>query len=377
VKKTATHLLVYPLYLSILIGLVIDGAGCENKKPIRIGFVGGLTGRLSDLGIAGRNGVTLAIEACNAAGGIKGRPVELLTKDDKQDAQAAVAADKELIDKGVVAIIGHMTSSMSLAALPVINQNEILMISPTTSTNQLMGIDDYFFRVTPPNKIEIDHLAGHAFKALGLKKMAAVYDLSNQAYTEGYLQDFTADFEARGGSIVTALSFRSGSGTHFADLAQALLAEKPEGVLIIAGALDAAMICQHIRLAGSKVPIISCGWAMTNDLIANGGPAIEGVIFSHPWEWESQRREYLDFKERFRSRFGSEPNFAAAKSYEAAQIILEALAINDDPKKLKATILKQKVFHGIHGDFTMDPYGDPKRDLYLIVVRDGTFRTLN
>jgi branched-chain amino acid transport system substrate-binding protein len=74
--------------------------GCEKKKePIKVGFVGGLTGRLSDLGSGGRNGVMLAVEEINNAGGISGRPVELITKDDKQDPEVAVKVDKELIDE--------------------------------------------------------------------------------------------------------------------------------------------------------------------------------------------------------------------------------------------------------------------------------------
>ncbi|MBW1797231.1 MAG: ABC transporter substrate-binding protein, partial [Deltaproteobacteria bacterium] len=115
-----------PFYFTIILLLVsISMAvmwGCENKKPVKVGFVGGLTGRLSYLGTAGRNGVILAVEEINEAGGINGRPVELITRDDGHDPKVAVKVDRELIGEGVVAIIGHMTSSMSMAALPLINK---------------------------------------------------------------------------------------------------------------------------------------------------------------------------------------------------------------------------------------------------------------
>ena len=140
-KSRIKHLSFYTFSILIIIILGSGLTGCDNNKPIKVGFVGGLTGRLSDLGIAGRNGVIMAIEEINKAGGINKRPIELITKDDKQDPEVAVNVDKELIDEGVVAIIGHMTSAMSIAALPLINKKQILMISPTTSTNKLFGIE--------------------------------------------------------------------------------------------------------------------------------------------------------------------------------------------------------------------------------------------
>ncbi len=375
-KSRIKHLSFYTFSILIIIILGSGLTGCDNNKPINVGFVGGLTGRLSDLGIAGRNGVILAIEEINKAGGINKRPIELITKDDKQDPEVAVNVDKELIDEGVVAIIGHMTSAMSIAALPLINKKQILMISPTTSTNKLFGIDDYFLRVTPPNKSETDHLARHAFKGMNLKKMAAVYDLSNRAYTEGYFSNFKSKFESMGGEFVRAVKISSGQEINFTNLAKALLGPDPDGLLIVAGALDTAMISQHIRMTDSKVPILSCGWAMTDDFLQHGGPAVEGVNFSHPLDKGSQHETYLGFKERFGKRFGHDPNFAAIKGYETAYVLLEALAKNDDPKKLKDTILDQEVFQGIQGDFKIDKYGDPQRKLFLITVKDGQLKTL-
>ncbi|MEW5815083.1 MAG: ABC transporter substrate-binding protein [Spirochaetota bacterium] len=143
----------YSAYIFILISALYF---CTEKNPIKIGFAGGLTGIHSDLGIAGRNGALLAVEEITSAGGIKGRPVVLITKDDQQDPVAALKVDKELIDEGVVAIIGHMTSVMTMSVIPFINKSEILMISPTTSTNELTNIDDYFFRTLPANKDETD-----------------------------------------------------------------------------------------------------------------------------------------------------------------------------------------------------------------------------
>lgn len=363
------------LVLSAVV-IAIGPFACDNREPIKVGFVGGLTGRLSDLGTAGRNGVILAVEEVNAAGGIHGRPVALITGDDRQDPQAAVSVDQRLIEQGVVAIVGHMTSSMSMAAVPLINEKKVLMISPTTSTNQLSGLDDYFLRVMPPNRSETDHLARYAFDRLGLRNLAAVYDLSNRAYSEGFFRNFRSEFENLGGRVVRAHTVSSGSGIRFRELIDSLLADTPDGLLLVAGAPDAALICQHLRRAGAKLPIIAGGWAMTDDFIDHGGPAVEGVVFSHLLEKESRHERFVRFRRQFADRFREEPNFAAGHGYEAARILFQALAENDDPASLKATILRQKAFPGIQGDFAMDRYGDPVRGRFLIVVKNGRFETL-
>ena len=115
---------------------------------------------------------------------------------------------------------------------------------------------------------------------------------------------------------------------------------------------------------------------MTGDLLEHGGPAVEGVIFSHLLYKESQHERYLKFKQRFSKRFDLEPNFAAVHGYEAAHLLFEALKINDSPEELKATILKQEIFEGFQGDFRVDKYGDPQRKRFLITVKDGQFKTM-
>ncbi|MBW2047490.1 MAG: ABC transporter substrate-binding protein [Deltaproteobacteria bacterium] len=359
---------------ALILSVLIVVTGCEREEePVKVGFAGVLTGRLSDLGRSGRNGVILAVEEVNRRGGINGRPVELIVKDDKQDPEEALRADRELIDEGVVAIIGHVTSAMSMAAVPLMNKEKVLMISPTTSTDRLKGIDDYFVRVMPPNRAETDNLAHHGFNKMGLKRLSAVYDLSNRAYTEGYFNNFREEFEGLGGKVIHTETFTSGKDVDFSRLAELLLKPGPDGILVAAGAIDTAMICQRLRVGGSKVSIISSGWAMTSDLLHEGGPAVEGVVFSQLFDRQSRHRRYLEFKKRFEERFGEPPDFAAAHGYEAASALFKALSENPDPGKLKDTLLKQDLFEGVQGDFKIDKYGDPQRPRFLITVKNGRF----
>jgi branched-chain amino acid transport system substrate-binding protein len=354
-----------------LVGMSIL-AGCDRQEPIKIGFIGGLTGKLADLGITGRNGVILAVEQINRAGGIDGRPVVLIVRDDRQDPRAARRAAKALIDEGVAAIIGPMTSTVAAVTVPQANRHRVLMISPTTSTNALSGRDDYFFRVTSPNQSETDHLVRYAIRRLSLKRMVAVYDLANRAYSAEYFNNFKTAFMAAGGRSVTGISFASTRPVNYTALARRMLGFKPEGVLVVTGAVDAAMICQQLRKLGARLPVVSCGWAMTADLIRNGGPAVEGVVFSALINTNLRTERYLRFKKAFRGRFGVEPNFAAVCGYDAARVLFTALK-NGPADRLKQTIIRIGRFQGVQGPFEIDKFGDAVHRRFLLVVHQGRF----
>ncbi len=359
--------------------------GCEKKKePVKVGFAACLTGKFSELGTSGRNGAMLATEEINAAGGVNGRAVSLITRDDRLDPQEALRVDKELIDLGVVAIIGHMTSNMSMAVLPLINQEKMLMISPTTSTNALSGMDDFFLRVIPANKSETDHLANLAFNSMNLRKLAVLYEVSNMAYTEDYYKNFKFQFETLGAKIIKAETFKSGDFNP-KTIVDYILQAKPDGVLIVASPMDTAIVCQHLKKAAEThyresmrggFPVLSSGWAMTTDFIQNAGLSSEGVVFSQLVDEKSTYPSYLRFRENFRKRFGHDPSFAALHAYDAAKLLFRALKENADPKKLKEIILGFKTIHGVQGDFEMDQFGDTTCMRFPVVVKDGMFQIL-
>jgi len=371
----------FVLALVCILGLVAFFTGISDaadKNAYKIGFVGSLTGKSSDLGIQGRSGVTLAVEEINQQGGVNGRQLKLITKDDKQDSQTALKVDRELIDEGVVVIIGHMTSAMTEAALPLINERKIPILSPTTSTNKLTGIDDYFLRVINAN-IQLTNLeADYAFRKLKLRRIATIYDLSNRAYSEDFAANFKARFERLGGKVIAVDNFRAGPDVSFKNIAKKILQTKPDGLLIVAGALDTAMICQHVRMAGSKVPVLVSGWAQTPDLLRHGGPAVEGIIATQYVDHDSLVKPFVEFRKRYRTRFGDvEPTFAVVMGYEAVMVVKDALSKNPDPTKLKETILKQKTFNGLQGAFEIDSYGDAKRKAYIVTVRKNRFTVEN
>ena len=126
-----------------LAGLALMLGACGPKEPVRIGFIGELTGNSADLGEAGRNGAMLAIETINLAGGINGQRVELLARDTGSTPESATRSADELLDAKVVAVIGPMTSGMTKAILPAHEAAKVVLISPTATAISLSGQNDY------------------------------------------------------------------------------------------------------------------------------------------------------------------------------------------------------------------------------------------
>jgi len=355
--------------------LALSIINCQKPQPILIGFSGPLTGRLSDLGLSGRNGVMLAMEEQNASGGINGRPVVLLVKDDQHDPDVARTSDLELIDAGVQAIIGHMTSSMTMAVMDTINRHKIVLLSPTTSTHELTGLDDYLIRVIEESTAESDHLAAYASDRLGCKTLSAIVDLSNPAYTRTYLDNFKRAFAEKGGRLSPTATFVTGQVLNYTRLARQVLEQGGDGVVIISAALDAAMLCQQIRKLDSALPLLIAGWAFTPDFIQHGGEAVEGAIFSHIFDPAGQTPRYLAFRQRYLDRFARQPDFAALLSYEGTQLLLSALS-TADRTDLKAALLKNRTIEGLQGKFTLDRFGDVRRERFYITIKNHRYQTI-
>ena len=346
---------------------------CSPPPPIVLGFVGALSGRVADLGVEGRNGVTLAVELRNKAGGVKGRQVELLAEDDQQNPAMARQAVGKLIDLKVDALIGPMTSAMAMVAVPLVNQAQLVMVSPTVTTNSLSGLDDYFFRVLPATSRYAKKDADYHFDRLGLRRVAAVVDVNHRAYTEGWLADYRSAFAVGGGEVVDRVDFSSSGEVLFADLARQLLASQPDGILILANAVDTAMLCQHLRKLDQSIPIATSEWAATEQLIELGGRSVEGVVIAQFLDRQGSQEAYLKFRQGYQDRFGKRPGFAGSTAFDAANVLLDAIAHQAPGQSLKQSLLTRKTFPGTQVPVAFDAFGDTSHDTFLTMVKDGLF----
>ena len=359
--------------------LALTGAlfGCAPSDPVRIGFIGGVSGRVADLGISGRNATQLAIEIRNKSGGINGRRIELIVEDDGQDPEQARQAASLLIAQKVDAIIGPMTSMVAMAALPLVNEAKITMVSPTVSTAELSGLDDYFLRVISPTTQYAHKSADYQYERLGIRRVAIAYDLRNRAYSESWLKDYGEAFGAHGGKILHAEPFLSGDNVDFTRLAKALLGARPDAVLIIANSVDTAMLAQQVRKRDQAITIATSEWAATERLTELGGRAVDGMVIAQFLDRESTLPAYREFHQAYVERFSLEPGFGGTTAFDATSIVLTALGEKKKGQTLKEAILSRKTFSGLQSEIRFDEMGDARRETYMTAIWGGRFVRLH
>lgn len=348
-------------------------AGC-GKGPVTIGFVGGLTGKMSDLGISGRNSLMLAVQEVNNAGGINGTPIEVIVKDDKNDPATAKQVVNELIDEGADVIIGHMVSTMSIETVPIINEHKIPMISPTTSTPALSKKDDYFLRIIPENTSRITRKVEYITSNYSIDSIAAIIDLSNDAYALSWWENFkTAYLRETDGRVLDVVRFTSGEDNNYLSLINDIAEEGPEGIVLVANAFDTAMFCQQIEKNNIDSMVIPCGWANTHDLIKYGGNAVEGLFFVTAVEPGQRKPEFSEFSARYAEAYNAVPDFAAVNTYDAVRVIKEAYEEKGKKETLKDAVIRIGTFRGLQRPVVIDKFGDASRDYHILIVRNGEF----
>jgi branched-chain amino acid transport system substrate-binding protein len=364
-----------PFILFLIFSITLLLSACE-REPIRIGFVGGISGRVADLGGGGRNGALLAVEQRNEHGGIHGRPVELLIRDDEQNEKTAKRVTRELIERKVEAVIGPMTSSMALAIVPLLNEARLVAVSPTVTTTDLSGKDDFFLRVLPDTHTYAPKSARFHFEKLGLRRAALIYETANSSYTLSWLNSFRKTFEELGGRIVAVNSFRSTENIVFSPIVRDILRQEPDLVVLICSAVDAALLCQQIRKQAPRLTISVSEWGSTERFIELGGAAVEGVYFAQFLDHGNTTQRYRNFLAAYRKRFGQDPGFSGLAGYDAATVVLDALAGRKKGETLKSAILAAGAYQGVQKTITLNRFGDTDSPTFITVVRNGRFVTL-
>ena len=349
-------------------------AGC-SKDPVKLGLSLVLTGINSEIGVTGRNGAELALARINAAGGVKGRQLVFVIRDDKNDPDEAVKADEELLSAGVVAIIGHMSSRSGLKAIPYMNDRSKLLISPTISSAAYNAKDDWFFRMIAPNDRQGRNLAEYAYRDLGLRRISSAYEYSNRAYTENVYRSFKTAFEALGGKVDEAVVLESTKDFDFRGFAARLAASKPDGILSVASPYENGNLCQQLALLGSDLPVFAGMWAMTEDLLRYGGKTADRMRIAGAMDPTSKKQRFLEFGEEYKKRYGENPTFASVYSFEAVEVLASAMrrASSFEPADLKKALLSLGEIDGLQDRFSFDGFGDTDRGYLVFSVRDGAF----
>lgn len=347
-----------------------------RRGPILLGFAGPLSGPNSELGVQGRNGATLAVEELNESGGIRGRKLVLISEDDA--GPDVEQADRQLADRGVAAIIGHMTSASTQKALPFVTARGLALISPTTAAPGLSGIKDNFFRVISTNESWARVLASYARSRLGLEKIYLVGDSDNATYTEPFVQTFGNTFGQLGGTVAGGESFTSRNPPDWAGVIDRIRASGSRAVVFCAQTSDTAAFLQQLALSGGGLQVLCPSWPYTKELLMQAGRAAGGTIFATGYAEETEHPALVAFKKNYQRRFGWSPGFAAAYAYEAVLVAARGLSLTDGERQgLLEALQRPALIHGLQGDFEMDEFGDVNRTTYLMTVKDGRFVNLD
>ncbi|ROR01613.1 branched-chain amino acid transport system substrate-binding protein [Desulfosoma caldarium] len=354
--------------------------GCSFKDPVRVGFVGPLTGRFSDLGIHGRNGAMLAVEAVNASGGVQGRSLELILANDQGTVSGALASVQRLLSQGLRVFLGPMTSTQVLAVLPTLEQANAVCLSPTASSQVLDDRADALFRMAPSDAVQVEALAKHILLNRHARTVVIVWDADNEAFARAYAEGFAEAFRRRGGIVLAQHAFRSSRPSVWKPMLQPLEHAGSEAILVVASAKDTAYLCQWLAKKGIRAAVFTSFWARSPELVVYGGRTVEGVelVSAVNVDPETSSLQMKDFVKAYRHRFGKDPNHAAVFSYEAVLLLRGALERSLSGHLPLPTALTQvHDIVGPTGPLRLTPFGDRHLPCVMERVAQGRFHVLS
>lgn len=364
----------------VLMVMAMGAAGAwvqySRPSPLYLGFIGPLAGPYRELGQAGRNGAILAVEQCNDGGGINDHPVELLIGDESAGTDQIAEFLSTMASRHAPAAVGPMTSDGAIFASITSQQHGILLLSPTAGPDELTDREDLFVRLCPSCSQLMDHLAQYMYGRRHLGRPAIIVDESLGNFGLQMAEDFAKAYALLTPKPIPVIRYPSASESPLDDAAKRAASGNPDSVLILAGPQQTAMICQYLRRASCTVPVATTELAASDELIAYGGSAVEGVFFYHSFDRYYPSERYETFRQRFRRRFGREPTFAAVHSYDAARILLTAIAEKLPRTDMRQAISAMHFFEGVQGRIAISETGDVRRELFLSTVRNGAFKAM-
>ena len=319
----------------------------------------------------------LAVEEINAQGGIEGRPIELIQRDDYADPDSAVFVASDLYDAGVSAVIGHLFSGMTLAAAPVYNggANPVAAVSPSSSSPEISTAGDYTFRICPSDLAHGTALARWVYDTLRLERGAVLY--LNDQYGRGVRQTFVRDFTRRGG-VLESIDPYLGDTPQVGPYLDRLVRAGGTGFLVVAGNRgEAEEILRQARKRGLTMPVAG-GDGLEG--IEAAGALAEGVYVSSAYLPTLATAANKAFIRGYRRKFPSAglPNQPAAATYDAVYLLRDVIARagpkrEDVRRELARVGSRSPVFRGVTGTVAFDSKGDvPSKTVYIGVVRNGS-----
>lgn len=352
-----------------------DGSGgpAAAEGEIVIGEYSSLTGSEETFGQSTHDGVMLAIDEVNAAGGVDGRRIRVITEDDQSKPdEAANAVTKLISQNNVVAILGEVASSNTLAAAPICQANQVPMITPASTHLRVTQVGDYVFRTCFVDTYQGEVLGNYIAQGLGMTRAAILFDAKSE-YSTALAELFRETFEANGGTVVTEQKYAKGDLDFEAQLA-AIAAAAPQIVFIPGYYTEVGNIAVQARKLGLTMPMAGGdGWESPR-LLETAGTALEGSFYTNHFHVDDPAAEVQEFVEKYRRRYGAQPDAVAALAYDAARLLADAIARagSTDGVALRDAIASTADFAGVTGRITFGPERNPiGKKLVVLEIRDS------
>ena len=344
-------------------------AGCG--KPALVGAIVSRSGAASSYGEQIARGFDLAVEQINATGGVAGRKLRLLYRDDSTNPEIGLAALRQLVEhERVSTVLGAVSSTVTLRLAPYCERHHVVLVSPSASAPQLTEAGEYIFRTYPSDVLEGASMADFA-RDLGLDRVA-VLAVDNE-YGGSLARAFAERLGASGGSVVASLTFPEGDKTAIADAVAALPALAPRGVYIPAYVSDLATALRLLRETRLR-PIVLGTSVAAPELIRAAGPAAENLVFPmSDFDATADSAAVRSFAAAFAARYGAEPDVYAAHAYDTVRVLAAAVtrAGSWDADDIRDALLHIDNYEGATGRLAFDRKGDVVQYPRLYVVRGG------
>ena len=374
-KKLVTTLLGASLLLAACGGeKAAEKPAAAEAETIKIGALGPLTGSVAIYGISATNGLKLAVDEINANGGILGKQIELNLLDEKGDSTEAVNAYNKLVDWGMVALIGDITSKPSVAVAEVAAQDGIPMITPTGTQLNITEAGSNIFRVCFTDPYQGEVLAKYTKDKLGAKTVAIISNNSSD-YSDGVANAFAKEAEAQGIQVVAREGYSDGDKDFKAQLTK--IAQQNPDVLFVPDYYEQdGLIAIQAREVGIKSVIVGPdGWdGVVKTVDPSSYAAIEDVFFANHYSTKDSSEKVQNFIKNYKEKYNDEPSAFSALSYDAAYILKAAIEkAGSTDKEAVAKAIKEIEFDGITGHLTFDEKNNPIKGITIIKIVNGDY----
>lgn len=388
-KRNFLSLLAVILVMSLLVGCGNGGANNNNNgnnndaDGIKVGVNYELTGGVASYGQSSVDGIMMAFDEINAAGGIDGKQIIPVKIDNKSEASEATSvATRLMTQEGVVLSVGPATSGNFMATIPVAQQNKVPVLSSSSTADEGVTTDadgnvyEYAFRLCFNDSFQGITMANFASNNLGAKKAVIIKDTSSD-YGKGLAENFRTAFEGAGGEIVAEEGYVKGDKDFNPVLTS--IRGKEYDVIFIPGYYDeAGLIIKQARDLGIDAPVLGAdGFDSPVLLELAGEEALNDVYFSNHYSSLDEDPLVQDFIAKYKEKYGVEPNAFNALGYDLGRWAADAIkrAGSADSAKITEALAATKAFEGVTGTFDMDENHNPVKSIVVIGLENGAQAT--